>query len=437
MQWTSGGGDTYTHYLFARYAFEHPHYFVDHWGKPIFTLFAAPFAQLGLKGVELLNILCGLGAGVFASLTAKQLGYKFHFLAVVFTVFAPVMYIGIYSGLTEPISALVLIAGVYFYSVKKYKLGSVILSFLILCRTELFIYYPLFLLFLWWVKSLKAAPFLLTGFMLYGLIGWPYYGDFFWIITKQPYGDASAVYGSGSFWHFAESYDQIIHQLLSILLLVSIIRLIVEFVHPKIKITFNLKLEALVLTLILSFFFAHSTVWWLGKGASAGLVRVMMVIVPLIALIALKALEWKWLTKFKLAMVIISAGCIYTMKEVAEHLYEFPKNESLEVLAIRKLDKDKINDLRKEGRLFYYHSFLAVYLDADPSNRTDEIFFFTKYFELKDLQPGDVYIWDKHFGKSEGGTSLEAINKAGLELIDEGSETWDGHTAEVKVFVKR
>ena len=148
MEWTSGGGDTYTHYLIAKYAFKHPEHFLDHWGKPIFTLFAAPFAQFGLKGVEAMNILSGIGAGIFAALTAKELGYKYSFLAVALTVFAPVMYMGIYSGLTEPISSLILVAGVYFYSRKKYIGGSVILSFLILCRTELFIYFPIFILFL-------------------------------------------------------------------------------------------------------------------------------------------------------------------------------------------------------------------------------------------------------------------------------------------------
>ncbi len=436
MQWTSGGGDTYTHYLFARYAFEHPHFFVDHWGKPVFTLFAAPFAQLGLKGVELMNILCGLGAGVFASLTAKQLGYRYHFLAVIFTVFAPVMYVGMYSGLTEPIASLVLMSGVYFYSRKSYRIGSVILSFLILCRTELFIYYPLFLLFLWWVKSLKSAPFLLTGFIIYGLIGWPFHGDFFWIITKQPYGDASAVYGSGSFWHFAESYDQFIHQLLTVLFGVSVIRLIVELFLPKIQVSSNKKLELLVLSLILSYFFAHSTVWWLGAGASAGLVRVMMVIVPLIGVLSVKALEWKWLTKYRAVMFPITIGCVITMISVADHLYEFPKNESVEILAIRQLDKKKIAAHRKNGRLFYYHSFLAVYLEADPANESSEIFYFTQHFNLQDLKSGDLYIWDNHFAKSEGGTSLAAVHQAGLELIDEGSYSAEEKNSEVKVFKK-
>ena len=437
MNWTSGGGDTYTHFLFAKYAFQQPENFVNHWGKPFFTLFAAPFSQLGLKGVEAMNIGCGILSGVFAALTAKSLGYKFHFLAVVFTVFAPVMYNGIFSSLTEPVAALVLIAGVYFYSIKNFKLGSIIFSFLILCRTEIFIFYPLFIFFLWGSKSLKSAPYLALGFVLYSFIGWPFYEDLFWIITKQPYADASAKYGSGGFWHYAESYDQVIHQLLSVLLLISLIRFPFDVISKRKQITDALKLELLVLSLIVSFFFAHSFVWWMGAGASAGLVRVMMVIIPLIALFSLKALQWEKVFGNKWVQGVFSVAAIAVMVAVAEHKYDFPINEDLEILTIRKIDKEALDKERAGNNLFYYHPFAAIQLDANPKDTFEKRFYFNGEFKsISDVKKGDIYLWDSHFAASEGNVSLALIDALGFQLIQEHETRLEEYSFQVKAFRK-
>lgn len=437
MNWTSGGGDTYTHFLFAKYAFQHPENFVNHWGKPFFTLLAAPFAQLGLKGVEAMNIGCGILSGIFAALTARSLGYKFHFLAVVFTVFAPVMYNGIFSSLTEPIAALVLISGVYFYSIKRFDLGSLIFSFLILCRTEIFIFYPLFVLFLWWSKSLKSAPYLAVGFVLYSFLGWPFYDDLFWIITKQPYNPSSSAYGSGDFWHYADSYDQVIHQLLSLLLLISLIRFPFDLFLKRKQITDTLKLELLVLSLIVSFFFAHSFVWWLGAGASAGLVRVMMVIVPLISLFALKALQWDRIFEKKWVQALVSIACIAIMVGVAEHKYNFPVNEDLEIRTIRKLDKAALDKERAGNDLFYYHPFAAIQLDVNPKDTFEKRFYFNGEFKsISDVKKGDIYLWDSHFAVNEGGVSLALIDTLGFQLIQEHETILEEYSFQVKAFRK-
>ena len=53
-QWLSTGvtgeTDSITHYQIARYAFKYPEYFLNHWGKPLFTILASPLAQFGYLG---------------------------------------------------------------------------------------------------------------------------------------------------------------------------------------------------------------------------------------------------------------------------------------------------------------------------------------------------------------------------------------------------
>ena len=72
-----GGADDIAHYKFSRFAFKYPEFFLDPWGKPLFTILMAPFAQFGMMGVRAFNILLGLGAALLTYLTAKKLDYKF------------------------------------------------------------------------------------------------------------------------------------------------------------------------------------------------------------------------------------------------------------------------------------------------------------------------------------------------------------------------
>ncbi len=67
-----GGADDISHYKFSRYAFIHPEFFLDPWAKPLFTMLMAPFAQFGMMGVRILNILLGLVAAWLTYLTAKN-----------------------------------------------------------------------------------------------------------------------------------------------------------------------------------------------------------------------------------------------------------------------------------------------------------------------------------------------------------------------------
>ena len=76
-----GGADSFMHYYFAKYAFEQPHLLLDHWGKPLFTLMSAPFAQLGFIGIRVFNILCGLSAAWLAFSSSRKLGIKYPALA--------------------------------------------------------------------------------------------------------------------------------------------------------------------------------------------------------------------------------------------------------------------------------------------------------------------------------------------------------------------
>ena len=95
-----GGADNFIHYRLSRYAFQHPQFFIDHWGKPLFTILSSPFSQFGFQGIKVFNVIIGLLAAMFAWLTARELNYAHSWLAIVFCCFAPVFTLMMMTGMT-------------------------------------------------------------------------------------------------------------------------------------------------------------------------------------------------------------------------------------------------------------------------------------------------------------------------------------------------
>lgn len=50
-------GDGISHFSISNESWNEPALFLDHWGKPLFTLLSSPFAQLGFKWYVGFNIL--------------------------------------------------------------------------------------------------------------------------------------------------------------------------------------------------------------------------------------------------------------------------------------------------------------------------------------------------------------------------------------------
>src|SRR5262245_49725548 len=59
--------DACTHYLYARFAFQQPHFLVNVWGRPVCTgIYAIPAALGGRSGVHLMSLALAIGCGLIA-----------------------------------------------------------------------------------------------------------------------------------------------------------------------------------------------------------------------------------------------------------------------------------------------------------------------------------------------------------------------------------
>ncbi len=129
MEWVNGGADSFIHFLISLYSFQHPELFLHHWGKPFFTLISSPFAQFGMKGVEVFNLLCLLTSAYLSGKICTNLGYAYSNMVIIMTLFTPIVFIHFFSGITEPFGALLLTFGVYLLSISKFRNACIVLRF--------------------------------------------------------------------------------------------------------------------------------------------------------------------------------------------------------------------------------------------------------------------------------------------------------------------
>lgn len=55
-----GGSDHFGHFKHAYWGWVYPDMLFSHWAKPVFTILISPFAQFGINGARLYNVLLGL-----------------------------------------------------------------------------------------------------------------------------------------------------------------------------------------------------------------------------------------------------------------------------------------------------------------------------------------------------------------------------------------
>lgn len=409
-----GGADSFVHYLIARYSWETPELLLDHWGKPLFTLLTSPFAQLGFIGVRLFNISCALLSAWLAYKTAKKLGMHFPIVAAIFSL-AAVLGIPVYlSGLTEPLFALTLILSVYAASSKKWELSSIIISFIPLVRTEGFMFIPLWIFVLSFSKQWKAILFLSTGFLVYSLIGLMAGKDFWWIISDSPYG-IGQVYGKGELLHFWNYREETFGLAYIIAFFLGIGWLVSQW---KMFTTTSTKgaIWILITCSFLGYFVAHSLVWWLGRGSSAGLTRVMLGIVPLGAIICSAGFELFTVFKFRITIpvTLLVFIAMYWQLQAAIPGYanlSIPSKWGVEEVTLQaSVDYLKAKDLADEY-IVYHNPVIAFMMSLNPFTTEDSREKVVDYDHPEiDLPDGTIIIYDNHFGPVEGNLPQERLD---------------------------
>lgn len=403
-----GGADNYIHYRISRYAFNYPHFFLDHWGKPVFTVITAPFAQLGYKGMILFNVLLGLLTSYLCYLICKQLRYSVSPFVILLVCFTPVYFSLMPSAMTEILFSFVLVLSVLLFIKEKYTLSLAIISFLPYVRTEGIILLPLFFLMALIKKQYSCMPWIMLGTILLTIIGYFYYRDILWLINENPYSGASEIYGKGEWYSFIERYKEISGTPIGILMLIGIVALTIEAIRQR-KVTEELVLIFFPLAGYLAF---HSVLWWKGIGSSAGLTRVMAGVAPFIAVMALKGISYfePFFSKriiVKSLVVIIPA--IFVIKEPIK-IFNPPFRLSPPEQLIKETSDWLKSSEYYNNVIHYYNPLFYHFLELNPydKERIRELIPDPEKPETE-VKLGSIILWDAQLSPNEGRLPLKNL----------------------------
>ncbi|MFK7925940.1 MAG: hypothetical protein AB8H47_28585 [Bacteroidia bacterium] len=441
---TGDGGDSIQHFLTAKYAFQYPAFFFDLWAKPVYMFFAAPLSQIGFRALMLGNVWLGLGSACLVYRCAERIKLKTAAWGIVFLFsvsgFVPLLY----SGLTEPIFAFLLILSVYFALAERRNLSLLIISFLPFVRNEGWAIVAVFLLWLLISKEWKKLPLLGVGAVFISLIGWPFQGQWNWIYTKIPDFGGQATYGEGSLFHFFDKLNYMIGIPLYGLLIIGGLALLISIFRPaeRHKIDQWFTFLWLVAGSYTAFFIAHSLAWWLPGLKSMGLERVLVGTIPLGILIALYGYQTllsllpkkvkPWLGGAIAAYVIIFP---FTTNPAA---YDWDRDFQLspdQEIAGEIVDYLLAN--HPEQIWYHEHPYFNFLGERDPFDAKQ----YHRLLGQKDyskLPTGTPVIWDAWFAVVEGQQSLEDLrNQPSLKEVRGIRHPDESIYVEIVVFVRK
>jgi hypothetical protein len=408
---TYDSGDGIVHYQIARYSWKYPYFFLDLWGKPVFTLLSSPFAQFGLKGMYLFQALNAAVISGFLFSIASKINLKFAWTIPAFVFFAPVYFAVMNSGLTEICFGTVFMFSAWLVFNKKYYASALIASLLPFVRAEAYVVMPLLAVIYAYRRKFFAIPLLITATIVYTFIGYFHYKDILWIIHEnvQYVGDNYPGM-KGSYLHYFGTYRQIWGSVYTVLLLLgsgTILSQVYRLFQRKPEHEFVEEVFVLFLGSTVGVFFLHSMLCGMpGIVNNLGMVRYLAVLIPssaLIALIGLNMINRPAFTKiifFKPAIVIIVV-ILMVGSSFTQWFYPFmPSNEQIVIRQMATYIQTKRPNFKK---ICFLHPSLPFYADLDPydTKRVEKISA-ANLESLNQLPDSTLLLWDSHFMKVEG-----------------------------------
>lgn len=403
-------GDGVMHHLIARHSWQHTRLFLDHWGKPLFTLFSSSFAQLGLWGMTLFNALCFVATCWAADVALKERSTLGRWLFAPLLLCMPVYGSMVFAGLTEVLFGTVALLAVIALYAQRYVLAMIIASLLPFARPEYVAVWPFLIGWVLWMRRWKALPWILFAHVIYAVAGTFEFGDPFWVFTRDPYTGAASVYGQGLLLHFTDHIQHIYGAPFMWALAVGISLALLQVVREREQrkaigfFTFCGLLPAFAIMVV------HSILWWKGLKGSLGLTRVLATGAPLGALFVCAMLvapmrNWN-MRKWPVFALTSVAGITYIGWAVSAFLAEqcLPMQGSPVERVAREVGETVAAIKGDYRRVVHAPPLVALFAGTDPFDTAT-------VGHGNEVRPNDLLVWDAAFGPNEGGMPLDGLLK--------------------------
>jgi hypothetical protein len=427
---TYDSGDSIKHYLYARYAFQHPLNYLDSWAKPLFTLLASVPAQAGFIGMKLFQCaVVGLSAWC-AYVIARTLRLPVPELAILFAYGMPDYFIIQFSGLTEPLFGLVLVGSVALMMTGRPGWSAALISWLPFVRSEGFILIGIWVVYLMWWSQWRFLPLLLLGYAIFSAVGGIALGEPGWVFGHNPYATVS-VYGHGDWDHFLISLPGLLGWVLTALAALGGVRIMRDCLRPerRQRPLFSAEL-LLVYGSITVFVLAHTIFWANGLFNSFGLTRVLDVTAPLFAVVAVNGLAWaaEWgrtpiaARRIRIGAAMAVVAFLFTGARNAfrwERDFGRPPDQQVAENAAAWLRQHYDLTARPVA---YEFPYVAKAINNDPFNPAAHPVKDAYWLPQPDQLPvGTLLVWDNWFARHEARVDLPQLRADGRFR-----ELWEG-----------
>ncbi len=308
--------DGCVHFLFARFAFQEPYYFVNVWGRPFVTAIYALPASIGASetGRALARLTSLAMALVIALVTyriARRQGYRYPQLAFLFVLAQPLLFLHSFSTLTEVPFAMLLVLAFAAYQRRWFLAMTLLIALTPLARPEGFGFLLLAATALVFHRRYAWLLLLPLPLFLWNYAGWVMYGRagawWGWLMENWPYAEQS-LYERGSIFHFVMRLPVIVSPLIFPALGIGVWRsfadagdeetgqrtTIVKYVRKSLFSEHLRRCDFLIAAIPLLILAVHSVLYWMGKMASNGEMRYLLVVSPFWALLAARGWVWVW-----------------------------------------------------------------------------------------------------------------------------------------------
>lgn len=423
------------HYLFAKWAWQHPGLFVGVWSRPLYTTVYAFPALLGYDMARGLTVAICLVIAWQTWRLAGELGVERAPLAILLVWLQPSFFLFSADNMTEQVFALVYVIALRLHHRGWRSLGMVVASLTILARPEGF-----FLGLLWavWIlrerlrathgrfepRSVMRVLWLATGSAIWWLAALAITRDPLFIAHNWPqnWPLTGTMYGAAGLLAYPARLPEIVGPFL-----------LIPFGYGLWRLIRKRQLTTITSSFLL-FFILHTILRAWGLLGSAGYPRYLVAISPAIAIVTLRG--WNEFRKlFADVTPWVRAGCatvILATSGYANFIYADGAEWSRDARAITEVHNWFSNEQRQIplqiNRLIWNEPFACILFDRDPWE--NPAWTHDRELDLKilrDSPAGTLVVWDELVGPKWFGIRASDFEMAGYRRIYTGIFTLNGH----------
>lgn len=312
--------DCPTRYFNTLIAFKEPGNFVSAWNRPLWVLIFALPVHLGKFVIPvIMAFISGLTA-YFLFRTEKMKGISNAFMVIPLLLVQPYFFGVGRDAMTEPLAACTIAAGYFFLQKEQFRNFALVGALLPLARIELSFFLLLWAWILVYRKQWKLVPLLGLGLIAWHLTGMIMDGDPLFLYNEILTRGGENRYGHKPFNTYFARYFYVIGPVVFTFLIAGLIeRLLARKVDLFIYGQF-----------VFGFMLYTMFAWKLDIGQSAGFLRNLIPLSPMVAVIALTGMNrWaaavsglrkNWIVLIGIPLAVLFTGLFFRNKIAIHHI---------------------------------------------------------------------------------------------------------------------